>query len=241
MRSSGSLLTGSISRFAKLAAVPRLAKWIATIRESCAERSRADIADICIGKLLWCAPVGKDSVWPREPVRDVMEEIRSEPMMQGAHTGVYDSRGVHWRGEGGDQERELAEKYRKCGQALQVSHPFVASKLLMWLAKTYEHEARRDGTEAGIRRRLRYSRPSKWDLNQAAGASEQNQRVNVSRSSGRSPQVQRKFGWERTKKGHPGLPRSAGDRKNRAASGPFGGSEAAENIGKHEIGCGGRI
>jgi hypothetical protein len=49
----------------------------------------------------------------------------------------------------------LAEKYRKWGQAFQVSHPFVAAKLLMALAKTYDHEASREDTEAGIRRRLR--------------------------------------------------------------------------------------
>lgn len=133
----------------------RLAKWVATVRQSCAELSRADIADLCIGKLLANAPVGKDGVWPCEPVRLVMEDIQSEPMMQGAHTGVYNSRGVHWRGEGGNQERELAEKYRKWSQALQLSHPYVSSKLLMELARTYEHEANREDTEAGIRRRLR--------------------------------------------------------------------------------------
>jgi len=132
----------------------RLAKWITTVRQSCAELGRAEIADICIGKVLSCAPLGKDGVWPCEPARDVMEEIQSESIMRGAQTGVYNSRGVHWRGEGGDQERELAEKYRRWGQALQVSHPFVASKLLMGLAKTYEYEASREDTEAGIRRRL---------------------------------------------------------------------------------------
>jgi addiction module HigA family antidote len=133
----------------------RLAKWIATIRQSSAELSRADIADVCIGKVLSYAPVGKDGVWPCEPVRDVLEDIQSEAMMRGAHTGVYNSRGVHWRGEGGGQERELAEKYRKWGQALQVSHPFVAAKLLMGLVQTYDHEASQQDTEAGIRRRLR--------------------------------------------------------------------------------------
>ncbi|MCE9526820.1 MAG: hypothetical protein K8R36_12285, partial [Planctomycetales bacterium] len=73
----------------------------------------------------------------------------------GARIGVYNSRGFHFRGEGGDQERELAEKYRKWGQALQFSHPYVSSKLLMSLAETYEHEAGHEDTEAGIRRRLR--------------------------------------------------------------------------------------
>ena len=133
----------------------RLAKWIAAVRQSCAALGRADIADVCIGKVLSSAPVGKDGVWPCEPVRDVMEEIQSESMMQGAHIGVYNSRDVQVRGEGGDQERGLAEKYRNWGQALQVSHPFVASKLLMELALNYEHEASREDTEAGIRRRLR--------------------------------------------------------------------------------------
>ena len=132
----------------------RLAKWIATVRQSCAELGRADVADICIGKVLSCAS-REDGVWPCEPVRDVMEDIQSELHDEGARTGVFNSRGVHWRGEGGDQERELAEKYRKWGSALQASHPFVASKLLMGLAKTYDHEASREDTEAGIKRRLR--------------------------------------------------------------------------------------
>jgi len=69
--------------------------------------------------------------------------------------GVYNSPGAHWRGEGGDQERELAAKYRKWGQALQSSHPYVASVLLMGLARSYEADANREDTEAGIRRRLR--------------------------------------------------------------------------------------
>jgi hypothetical protein len=84
-----------------------------------------------------------------------MDEIQSESMMRGAHTGTYNSRGAQWRGEGGDQERELAEKYRTWGQALQLSHPFVASKLLMELAKTYDQVASRHDTAAGIRRRRR--------------------------------------------------------------------------------------
>jgi len=132
-----------------------LARWVATVRHSCAELGRAEIADVSIGDVLSCAPVGQDGVWPCEPVREVMEDIQSEAMMRGAHTGVFNSRGAHWRGEGGDQERELAEKYRKWGLALQMSHPFVASRLLMGLSKTYDHEASREDTEAGIRRRLR--------------------------------------------------------------------------------------
>ncbi len=116
----------------------RLAKWIATVHEASAALGRADIADICVGKVLSYAPIGQDGVWPCEPVRDVMEDFQSESMLNGTQTGVYNSRGVHFRGEGGEQERRLADKYRDWGRALQVSHPFVASKLLMALAKTYD-------------------------------------------------------------------------------------------------------
>ena len=131
-----------------------LAKWIDAVRKSCAKLGRADIADVCIGKLLSHSPVGKDGVWPCDKVRDVLEEIQSEPIMRGLRTGVYNSRGVVCRGEGGNQERELAEKYRKWGLALQISHPFVAANLLMELANTYDHEASREDINASINRRM---------------------------------------------------------------------------------------
>ncbi len=134
--------------------VEHLTEWIGTVRQASAELSRADIADICIGKLLSHAPVGEDGVWPSEPVRQVMEEIQSESIMRGAHTGVYNSRGVHFGGRGGDQERVLADKYKKWGEALRYSHRYVSSKLLMELARTYDREADREDTEVGIRGRL---------------------------------------------------------------------------------------
>ena len=132
-----------------------LAKWIGKVRQSAAELSRADVADSCIGELLSHSPVGADGIWPCEAVRQVMDDMQSEPLMRGAHTGVYNSRGAHWRGEGGDQERELAAKYRAWAKALQSSHPYVASVLLTGLVRTYEAEANREDIEAGIRRRMR--------------------------------------------------------------------------------------
>ncbi len=132
----------------------RLAKWISIVRQSCAELDRVEVADICIGKVLSKCPVGKDGVWPCEQVRDVMEDIQSEELMNGARIGIYNARGAHWRGEGGGQERDLADKYRRWSEALQVSHPFVASKLLMGLVETYHHDAAREDTAAIVKRRL---------------------------------------------------------------------------------------
>jgi addiction module HigA family antidote len=134
----------------------KLSEWVSTVRKACAELDRAEIADVCLGKLFSGAPAGKDGVWPNEVVRDVMEELQSEPISNGAHTGLYNARGVHSRGEGGSQERELADKYRKWADALQFTHPFVSSTLLASLVNTYEREADQQDTEAGIRRRLRH-------------------------------------------------------------------------------------
>lgn len=133
----------------------KLATWVKTVRDACRELDRLEIADICIGKLLSRSPLGMDGAWPCEPVRQVMEDVHSKNMMEGAHTGIYNSRGVVARGEGGNQERSLAEKYRAWSNVLGYSHPFVASELLMCLANTYEHEGNREDTDVLIRRRLR--------------------------------------------------------------------------------------
>ncbi len=134
----------------------KLTAWVSVVRAASQEVSRLDICDLCLGKLFAHAPAGPDSVWPPEPVRDVMEDIQTDSLFNGAHTGLYNSRGVVWRGEGGGQERELAAKYRAWADALQFSHPAVSASLLMDMAKTYEHEADQHDTEAGIRRRLRH-------------------------------------------------------------------------------------
>jgi hypothetical protein len=84
-----------------------------------------------------------------------MEELQLEDVMRGAHTGLYNSRGVHWRAKGGDQERELADKYRAWSKALQISHPFVSSNLLMGMVRTYEREASREDTASALSHRLR--------------------------------------------------------------------------------------
>jgi hypothetical protein len=132
----------------------RLASWVKTVRETCERLGRLESADTCLGRLLSGALAGSDGIWPCEPVRQVMEDVHSKNMMEGAFIGLYNSRGATWRGEGGDQERELANKYRAWADALQYSHPFVASALLMQMVKTYEAEADRHDLEAGVRRRL---------------------------------------------------------------------------------------
>lgn len=125
------------------------------MRQSCAELGRQKTGDISLGKLLSHASEGEDGVWPCESVRDVLEQVQTRDISRGITTGLYNARGVHWRGKGGDQERELAEKYRKWEVALEFSHPFVARTILKRMADTYDKEAKGHDKEAEIERRLR--------------------------------------------------------------------------------------
>jgi addiction module HigA family antidote len=133
----------------------QLLEWVSKVRKSCEELGRLDVGDLSLGKLFSEASEGVDGVWPCEPVRDVLEQIQSEEISRGLTIGLHNARGVHWRGEGGEQERELAKMYRKWASALEFSHPFVSTTILKDMAKDYERQAEREDTEAGIRRRLK--------------------------------------------------------------------------------------
>lgn len=132
----------------------KLSKWVEAVRRACADLDRLEVADEWLGNLFSHAPVGEDGVWPDEAVRNVMENIRSQFISRGAHMGLFNSRGAHFCGKGGAQERELANKYRVWADALQFTHPFVSSSLLMSMVYTYECEAERLDIETEIRSRV---------------------------------------------------------------------------------------
>ena len=132
----------------------RLLNWVGRVRAACAELTRAEVGDFRIGHLLSRAPIGSDGVWPCEPVRAVIERVATERLSEGITNGLYNSRGVHYRGEGGKEERELAEKYASWARSLEFSFPRIA-KILKEMVRTYEHEANWQDTEAGVRKRLR--------------------------------------------------------------------------------------
>lgn len=132
----------------------KLADWITTVRTACTAVGRQEIADEFIGKLLSAAPSRDDGGWPCEPVLNVLEQFHSMSMTGGVRMGLINSVGAIWRDEGGNQERAKAAKYRNWAAAVQYSHPFVASNLFMQLVDTYEQYAKREDTDAGVRRLL---------------------------------------------------------------------------------------
>jgi hypothetical protein len=130
-------------------------KWVSQVRAGCRELAREEVSDLSLGKLFSNAPIESDGVWPCKPVRDVLEKIETEALSEGIRTALYNARGVHSRGEGGGQERELAEQYRNWAQALEFTHPRV-SRIFKRMVDIYEREANREDAKVIIRKRLLY-------------------------------------------------------------------------------------
>ncbi|MCP4099541.1 MAG: HigA family addiction module antidote protein [Planctomycetaceae bacterium] len=133
----------------------KLENWITKARELCRAQGRLSMCDYQIGELLTHAPIGDDGVWPCEPVKTVIDRLLNKRMGEGIHIGRRNSRGAHWRGEGGGQERELADQYEGWAKACDYSHPRLAS-VLRELAESYLREADWQDDEAVVRKRLRY-------------------------------------------------------------------------------------
>lgn len=132
-----------------------LAAWLVEVRRLCREYARADVGDHCLGQLLAKAPEGENGIWPSEAVCEAMEGIASPEIGRGFYIGVRNSRGVHWRGEGGEQERELAARYRAWAERLHFDYPYVGG-VIEGIAASYEREAGWEDSEAKITKRLGY-------------------------------------------------------------------------------------
>ncbi len=129
----------------------QLQAWIIQAREACRSIKRSVVGDQQIGQVLAYAPAAPDGVWPDVAVREVIEEVASKDIETGIYIGVHNRRGVVTRaiGEGGKQEKELAETYRKYAKAVGDSWPRTAA-LLRKIADSYESEARSEDIHAEL-------------------------------------------------------------------------------------------
>lgn len=132
-----------------------LSRWIAEARRLCAEHGRADVGDQYIGQLLARGPSDEDGVRPCLAVSEAMERVASQEIASGFIIGMRNARGVVTRaiGEGGNQERALAERYRGWAGRRSSDYPYVGS-ILEGIAARYDRQALTQDDEAEIRSRL---------------------------------------------------------------------------------------
>jgi transcriptional regulator with XRE-family HTH domain len=126
-----------------------LENWVKVARKLLAESGRSEIGDSQIGKILASAKGNFNEHWPPEPVCDVIEITRSRALEEGFEVGVYNQRGVTVRAlhDGGEQERALAEHYRRHAEALRFDWPRI-SACLDRIATTYQADATQEDRDA---------------------------------------------------------------------------------------------
>ncbi|MFV9474157.1 hypothetical protein ACM5Q9_07045 [Advenella sp. RU8] len=133
----GTSLNGEIDR-------EQFFSWINKTRDLAREKDREVVTDLTIGSWLSEWPLSKNlECWPNPIIAELLDQDDSEDIRRGFHTGVHKSRGVTTRMpyDGGVQERQVAEEFRRFSCHWLNSRPNLAA-MLESLAKSYEHEAK---------------------------------------------------------------------------------------------------
>lgn len=129
-----------------------LKRWVVEIRRLAAASDRAAVADVTVGEWLSECQPDSDGTWPPSVIAQVLDDDQHEDIRRGFYTGVLNNRGATSRamGEGGAQERVLAARFRERAGAAANRFPRVA-EMLNSIAKSYEHDARREDDESDLR------------------------------------------------------------------------------------------
>jgi hypothetical protein len=116
-----------------------LQAWTDEVRQRAAQADRSAITDARIGHLLAHSPVDpEDQAWPHKAVRDLVEHLSSDEVEDAVRNERFNMRGVYSKamGEGGQQERVLAEQAKGWARAMP-EFPRTANMLFaiaeMWL------------------------------------------------------------------------------------------------------------
>jgi len=119
----------------------QLNDWCLKVRELAIASGRIEVCDVQIGEMLSRCPLqDEDGSWPCQAIRSVIEMIASDSIASGLHCGISNSRGVVWRGDGGNQERELTAKYRDLANKVRFDSPCTA-RVLDSVADSYDRQS----------------------------------------------------------------------------------------------------
>ena len=126
-----------------------LHNWCHEVQRLATYVNRKEIADQMIGQVLAHSPLDpNDEAWPHAAVRGVIEALASSEVERGISIERVNMRGVYSKqmGEGGNQERALAQQLRDWAEA---SSEFVRTRaLLERIAQTWDAYATSADTEA---------------------------------------------------------------------------------------------
>lgn len=126
-----------------------LSDWVVKVRGLATAKDLSDIGDQRIGFVLAYAPQDADEpFWPPSAVCQVIEAAASEQIERGIALECFNKRGVYSKGinEGGEQERELAKRYKAWADST-LKYPRT-SAMLIAISEDWIQSAERADIEA---------------------------------------------------------------------------------------------
>jgi hypothetical protein len=126
-----------------------LRTWVDGVLKLSADADRKAIGELHVGKVLAHAPMDQnDGAWPAQPIRDILEQIKSDEVERGVFTERFNMRGMYSKSlyEGGLQERALAQKNRHWA-SLCAQWPRT-SAMLSRIAQDWDMQAKQEDDRA---------------------------------------------------------------------------------------------
>lgn len=120
-----------------------LAAWLQDIKAACTKSGRLEVALRRVGHVLAYAPPDPDGLWIHHAAAATLNARDADDMRQGFRAELFNSRGVHGF-SGGQEEMEIAEKYRKQADEVESAGYHRLATALKELAESYEREADRE-------------------------------------------------------------------------------------------------
>lgn len=129
-----------------------MVSFVEAVCEQGRHDDRLTMCEQTLGQILaHCKP--DNDTWPPSAVSRLLDRGEFEQMRRGFELGTFNKRGVTSRsyGEGGAQERTLAQYYRNQAENIQHTCP-ATSTMLESIAQNYERHAQREDDQAGLRK-----------------------------------------------------------------------------------------
>lgn len=127
-------------------------QWVDAARQGLAVADLSDVGDYEIGRLLANSPEDENGMWPLPAVCELIDEVGSDNLDEGFIAGtcrglMSSVRGVY---DGGQQERESAQRYRVLSKQIRSTSRHTA-RLLKKAADQYEDRATEEDEQALVR------------------------------------------------------------------------------------------
>ena len=117
-----------------------LNEWIRVFISRLQNQGQSSLIYIILGKLFACSPTGTDGVFPHEAIREKIEDIGNNELIDFFALSVLNGRGIH-NVTGGKDEYKLGKKYEELSRKLSVMYP-KTSKIFQNISRRYFNESK---------------------------------------------------------------------------------------------------